>query len=207
MRKELEILQLAGYLSEEGVKQGFFNYGTTFSRLLPATSELPAITVGLGVIRDITPKTTKMELMPTIKNTPNVMLNTFINEVAEQYLRCSEILPEQWQELLLLNLGYAKTMKLGSQVENAQMFEAIPSEERLPLLKKHGFHKVATFVAHGHTEDIDTIINTLDELNKGNEPISYGVLMDLLELGVPAEDLQLAAQLPPEMVEGLYGDS
>ena len=207
MKQEWEILTLNNYLTEEFFPTGLPR-GTTFTRTFAATESLPAVKVGLGIIKDER-GVSLVDAVPEIKHARVVTLNTFINEVAEQYLRLSDMFPDQWQEALLLELGYVKKMnhRANTPAHNYNLFAHIPEKERLSLLTKHGFHKIATVVAYGHTDDIDKILTTLDELNEElSETANYGTLMNLLRAGVPPEELHVAVQLPEEMVLEIYSD-
>lgn len=203
MKQEWEVLTLGKYLTET-VSPAGLPRGTTFIRSFKETAQLPQITVGLGLIKAIGTHTS-IDLVPPIKHARTVLLNTFINEVAEQYLNCSEQ-TDQWQELLLLGLGYVKKVNHERNTVNAyHLFAPIPEEERLPLLTKYGFHKIATVVSYGCTENIDGFLTALDELNKLlPEEANFGTLMSLLELGVPVEELEVAVQLPFYMAAEIY---
>jgi hypothetical protein len=205
VKQEWTLLTLDNYLKETQSPAGL-PFGTTFCRTLAETDKLPELTVGLGLIR-LVGNNTSIDLVPPIKHAPKVLLNTFINEVAEQYLKLTEI-TDQWQELLLLELGYVKKLNHSGNnpMNNYVLFASIPQDEKLPLLEKYGFHKVATSVAYGHTENIDSVLTTLDELNADlPEEANYATIMNLLALGVPVEELHVAVQLPPEMAAEIYG--
>lgn len=205
MSKDWEILTLDGYLTEEQFPTGF-PVGTTFNKTFPKTQILPKVTVGLGLIRNTGGQFT-VEAVPPLDRSRTVMLNTFINAVAENYLELSESAPDHWEELLLLNLGYVKKMNFPALSAKAYVILAdIPAEERKPLLTKHGLHKILTIAAYGGTENIDEILTTLDELNnKLDEPTDYGTILHMLASGVPLEELHVAVQLPIEMAEEIYG--
>jgi hypothetical protein len=208
MKQEEAILTLSNYLEEVQFPAGL-PQGTTFARTFPATEKLPEITIGLGLLR-ASGSMTIVELTPPIKHARIITVNTFINEVAEQYLKCSGTAPDQWQELLLLELGYIRKLNWNrfNAMQNFVLFSAIPEKERLFLLNKHGIHKLATIAAYGRTDNIDEIITTLDELNEElPEEANYGTIMQLLAVGVPVEDLHLAVQLPEDMVAEIYGES
>lgn len=207
MKKEWELLTLDGYLAEVQFPSGLAR-GTTFSRTLPETPTLPAVTVGLGLMREAV-NSFVVDLVPAINHSRTVMINSFINEVAEQYLRLSEVVPDHWQEALLLDLGYVKKPNSNAfnTANNYTLFSPIPVEEKLPLLSKYGFHKIATIVSYGYTDDIEQILTTLDDLNKElPEEANYGTIMELLKVGVPVEDLHMAVQLPADMVAEIYGE-
>lgn len=210
MRKELEILTLDNYLEESQPPMGFPD-GVTFTRTFPATEKLPQVTVGLGLLRSSTRggHSFIVDLVPEIKKSNPVMMNTFINEVAEQYLRLSEIYPDRWQEALLLELGHVrkKNPNRYGPDQNVKLFASIPEEERLHLLDKYELHQIATIVSYGHTEGIDTILSELDKMNEefGTET-NYASILECLRIGVPVEELHVAVQLPPEMVAEIYSD-
>lgn len=208
MKQEWEIFTLGKYLTEAQSPSGLPR-GTTFSKTFAETDQLPQLTVGLGLIKMIG-SSSSIDLVPPIKNSPKVLLNSFINEIAEQYLRLSEILPDQWQEALLLELGYVKKLNTQSRYDSMSdytLFAPIPEEDKLPLLRKYGFHKVATIVAYGYTEKIDRILTIIEDLNKElPEGANYGTIMSVLSMGVPVEDLHMAVQLPLEMVQEIYNN-
>lgn len=203
MNKEWELLTLDGYLTYAGLPPG-----VTFSRTLPSTSLLPEVTVGLGLIRPSN-RGFFAELIPKIRHITNATVNTFINEVAERYLQLSEISENNWQELLLLDLGYVrKAFSTGNNpTDKNNLFSSLLLENNnLPLLEKHGFHKIATLLAYDCIENIEETLEILDELNKElPEYANYGTLLNLFSIGVPVEDFHLAVQLPEDMVRELYG--
>lgn len=210
MKKELEILTLDSYLEETQAPMGF-PAGVIFARTFPETEKLPKITVGLGLLRSSTRggHSFIVDLVPEIKKSKPVMMNTFINEVAEQYLKLSEIYPDRWQEALLLELGHVRKknpQRYGAE-QNVKLFASIPEEERMTLLDKYGLHQIATIVSYGYTEGIDTILTTVDKMTEefGAEA-DYGSVLACLQMGVPLEELEVAVQLPPEMIAEIYSD-
>lgn len=210
MKKELEILTLDGYLMESQPPRGFPE-GITFTRTFPATEQLPEVTVGLGLLRSTTRGVHSfiVDLVPEIKKSKPVMINTFINEVAEQYLKLSEIYPDRWQESLLMELGHVrKPNPIGyNPTGNTQLFASIPEEERFLLLDKYEFHQIATIVSYGYTEGIDSILIAMDTLNeKFGVEANYASVLTCLQMGVPVEELDVAVQLPPEMIAEIYSD-
>ena len=210
MRKELEILTLDNYLTESQPPMGFPE-GVTFTRTFSATEQLPQLTVGLGLIRSTTRggPSFLVDLVPEIKKSNPVMINTFINEVAEQYLKQSELHPSRWQEAVLLELGHVR--KMNSQGynpdKNIQLFASIPEDERLHLLNKYEFHQIATIAAYGYTEGIDTILTELDKMNmEFGSDTNYSSILECLRIGVPVDELHVAVQLPAEMIAEIYSD-
>lgn len=210
MNKELEILTLDSYLTETQPPRGFPE-GVTFTKTFPATDQLPHITVGLGLLRSSTRggHSFLVDLVPEIKKSKPVMLNTFINEVAEQYLKLSEKYPDRWQEALLLELGHVrKTQIVGYNPDNnIELFASIPPDEKIRLLQNHHLHEVATVVSYGYTEGIDVILGTLEKMNKEfQDEANYASVLECLRVGVPLDELEVAVQLPPEMIAEIYSD-
>lgn len=210
MNKELEILTLDNYLEESQAPMGFPN-GIIFTRTFPATEQLPQMVVGLGLLRSSTRggHSFIVDLVPEIKKSKPVMLNTFINEVAEQYLKLSEIYPDRWQEALVLELGHVrkKSPNRYAPDQHVQLFASIPDEEKLQLLDKYELHQIATVVSYGYTTGINTILTTLDEMNRefGSDG-NYSSILECLRMGVPVDELSVAVQLPPEMIAEIYSD-
>ena len=85
--------------------------------------------------------------------------------------------------------------------DKATLFNPIPDDERGRLLEKYGLHKIATMVAHGYTQNLASLISTIDEL-RGDA--SFVDVFKLVRFGVPWEDIPLALQLPEDMVRGIY---
>ena len=200
MNKDWEVLTLGGYLQPEQLANGF----TTFTRTLQGSPLLSNVKVGLaGMPYQNFQSVTRI---PMVGKSRTVMPNTFLNEIAEQYLELSSLEPTRWQELLLLHLGYVNHPN-ATYDDNFTLFAEIPQKERLPLLRKHGFHKIALLVAYKITENLDEYITSLDETLKDMpEGTGYGKLLELLAADVPLDDLSLAAQLPDDLIDGLYGE-
>lgn len=210
MNKELEILTLDNYLVESNPPMGFPD-GVTFTRTFPATEQLPEITVGLGLLRSTTRggHSFLVDLVPEIKKSKPVMLNTFINEVAEQYLKLSEKHPDRWQEALLLELGHVRKNEIRgyNPDKNVELFAPIPQEEKVRLLNRYSLHEIATIVSYGYTEKVDVILRTLEDMNhEFSAEANYASILECLRIGVPLEELEVAVQLPPEMIAEIYSD-
>lgn len=207
MRQDLVLLKLGDYLQEVSLPLEM----ATFARALPATSKLPELTVGLA----ITGQFFSLKAVPAMADGNLPVLNGFVNEVAELYLRYSNETPDMWEERILLDLGYVSRKPFDNISSKREMkplsqdhalFAAIPKDERLPLLRKYGFHKLATLVSHGFAENLDEIIAALESPELEALDTNLSQLMYLLTLGVPTEDLAMAAQLPEDMLEGIYGE-
>ena len=199
------VLKLEGYLERDTGPT--YEHSTTFTRILPKTPELPAVTVGLGVVF----YSSYSNYGPRVEGIPHYLTpmkeDGFVAVVLErqrQYFEYSHL--GNWQERLLMDLGYVfKLPMMRSRLHRVQegvtTFSMVPKRERAFLLEKYGFQKVALMVAHGHASDIDTVLTSFEEM-RGN--MTYHEFFRMMEFGVPVEDLPLTAQLPIEMVEELY---
>ena len=208
MRKELEILTLDGYLTETSAPG---RYGVTFTRTFAATDLLPEIIVCLGYIHSDNNVVNSfiVDVVPEIGKSKSVMLNTFLNEVAEQYLQLSDKFPDTWQEMLLLELGHVRKPVTATNLlkGNVTLFASIPRTERQHLLESYGLHKIAAIVSHGYTEGVESILLTLDSMNEQfGDVANYSSLLTCLKMGIPVEELETAIQLPPEMIAEIYSD-
>lgn len=213
-RPKYDALTLDGYL-----KQQDMGYRTTFLRTLPATEQLPEMTVGLGLLVSGRSGTsvTQVQRIPDLFHTRAVMLNSFLNEIAERYLELSDEFPDSWQDLVILELGYVDTLNGRGRTslttfsdvkgDNFALFSEITNSDKLRLYKKHGLHKIATMVANGNGPDLEHTLETVEEIqSQQDEYIPLATLLKLLNSGIPVDDLALAAQLPPDMLEGIYGE-
>jgi hypothetical protein len=210
LNKELEILTLDSYLMETKPPRGFPE-GITFTKTFPATEQLPNITVGLGLLRSSIRggPSFLVDLVPEIKKSKPVMLNTFINEVAEQYLKLFDKYPDRWQEALLLELGHVRKPQIEgyNPDNNIVLFDSIPPEEKVRLLQSHHLHEIATVVSYGYTEGIDVILGTIEKMNEDfQDEANYASVLECLRVGVPLDELEVAVQLPPEMIAEIYSD-
>ena len=212
MKKAWENLTLGGYLEETKIRSDVFS--TTFSRTFPRTDELPELTVGLGILVQnahgkhrvlAAPRHLQWVLAGNAIKRVVVMEEHLIDAVLTETRACMASY-QNWQEHLLLRLGYVTNLlsdKLlyWDEKKNYNLLDPIPEEEREFLLRKHGLHKIAAMVAHGHTQELDAAISTIDELRGG---ANYGDALRVMAMGVPLEDVPVAAQLPVEMVAGIY---
>ena len=197
MKQYWETLYLDGYLEYGPHPQGY-----TFSRTFPETPELPKLTVGLGVLTRSSSSGYRVYSIPF--HMSGIREDTFIDIVEEKQEQLRHL--PNWRELLLLDLGYTTDLLLlsGREREGARL-HCIPEGARTYLLKKHGLHKLATTAAYGYGSEADMIIDIINEYGHGQ---NYGDLLRVMVLGVvPMEDLHLAAQLPTEMVKGIYSPS
>lgn len=158
-----------------------------------------------------------VERIPNIFHSRTVMLNSFLNEIAERYLELFEISPDLWQELLILELGYVDTLVANrrkgltsfsdTKGDNYELFSGITNSDKHRLLKEHGLQKIALMVAFGQAADLESTLNTIEEIQRtADEYIPLTKLLELLNNGIPVDDLVLASQLPPDMLEGIYGE-
>ena len=200
-------LTLDGFLEEQSLHLDDAS-AHTFARTFPKTAELPETTVGLAVlIFDYYNRHYVTTHVPEYfdGNCLDGEHVCFLRlTVKEQKKELSPHWPN-WQERFLLDCGYASNpeAEIGQNATASfKLFEEIPWDEREFLLGKHGLHKIATMVAHGYAWKIDESIRAIDKF-RGDA--NYADVFRVLELGVPHEDLHLAAQLPTEMVKELYG--
>lgn len=203
MNKDWTTLMLGGYLEEKVLHGG----GTTFIRTLPETEELPEITVGLGIISQQGALTSAVLAPQSYRGRMKIMMvNTLINEVAEKYFVLADEFPDSWQEVLLLDFGYVhKNPNKFPVADDYSLLNSIPKEDRLSLYRRFGLHKIATLVAYGHTDNIESVLSDLDTLNSSlPKPANYGKIMSLLAAGVPSEDFHLAVDLPDDMLSEFY---
>ena len=175
--------------------------GTTFISTFPKGSmSLPRVRVGLGLFLPGENGFGRKQVLDIPKG-KGLSPNAFASLVEEKQRQLDHL--PMWRDRLLLEMGYAirATVTQPDKVANDHLFSDIPREEADHLLEKHGFYKVAIMVAHGYAQGMDKALDIIDDL-RAKEHFSY--LIALLAQGVPVEDLELAIQLPAEMVRELY---